>query len=310
MRLKGSQLHLGPLEVNHMIYKNILVPLDGSKLAEAVLPYAGFLAGAMQLPVHLIHVNDPETVFPSLHPTRAADYLNQAAASFLSGLTVSCALETGAAAEVILDAASLDSGILIAMATHGQTGGQRWLLGRVAQKVLQVAKNPLLLIRPQDGAPPNHDVRLDSIIVPLDGSRLAEQIFPHVIYFATKLELQVVLIRTYTLPTASYFLAAHVSPPDMTELREKTRKEITDYLKAKVVELSAGGLHKIAFVVAEGTGPQEIIELARKTPRNIVAMSTHGRSGMGRWVLGSVTDRVVSNCGDPVLIIRPAPSPK
>jgi nucleotide-binding universal stress UspA family protein len=292
-----------------MMYNKILVPLDGSKLAEAVLPYAAFLGGALQLPVDLVHVNDPETHSPSIHPTRSADYLNQVAASFLSRLSVSCAVKTGAAAEVILDTASADAGTLIAMATHGQTGGQRWLLGRVAQKVLQAVKNPLMLIRPQEGKPPNSEVRLGTIIVPLDGSRLAEQIFPHVVYFATKLGLQVVLIRTYSLPSAGYFLAAHVAPPDMAELREKNKKEIGDYLQTKVEELTAAGIQKITSVVAEGRGPEEIIDLARKTSGNIVAMSTHGRSGMGRWVLGSVTDRVVSHCGDPVLIIRPAPSP-
>jgi nucleotide-binding universal stress UspA family protein len=117
------------------MYNKILVPLDGSKLAEAVLPYAGFLAGALQLPVELIHVSDAETVASPLHPTRAADYLNQVSASLLSRLTVSCAVKSGAAAEVILDTALTDAGILIAMATHGQTGGHRWLLGRVAQNV-------------------------------------------------------------------------------------------------------------------------------------------------------------------------------
>jgi nucleotide-binding universal stress UspA family protein len=289
-----------------MMYNKILVPLDGSKLAEAVLPYAAWLARGLQLSVELIHVNDPETASPSLHPTRAADYLNQMAASFLDRLTVSCAVKSGVAAEAILDTASPDAGTLIAMATHGQTGGRRCLLGRVAQKVLQVSKNPLLLIRPQNGTPSNRILALGTIIVPLDGSRLAEQILPHVVYFATRLGLQAILIRTYTLPTAGYFMGAHVSPPDMAELREKTKKEIGEYLQAKVEELTGGGIKKTTSVVAEGRGPEEIIELARKTPGNIIAMSTHGRSGMGRWVLGSVTDRVVSNCGDPVLVIRPA----
>jgi nucleotide-binding universal stress UspA family protein len=234
--------------------------------------------------------------------------LNQVAASFLSGLTVDCAVRTGAASEVILDTASADAGTLTAMATHGQTGGQRWLLGRVAQKVLQASANPLLLIRPQEGKPPVRDARLGTVIVPLDGSRLAEQIFPHVAYFATRLGLQVVLIRTYSLPSAGFFLAAHVPPPDMAELGVKTEKEIGDYLQAKVEELTASGVKKITSVVAEGRGPEKIIELAQKTPGCMVAMSTHGRSGMSRWVLGSVTDRVVSHCGDPVLVIRPAAS--
>jgi len=292
-----------------MMYNKILVPLDGSKLAEAVLPYAAFLASALQLPVDLVHVNDPETHSPSIHPTRSTDYLNQVAASFLSGLTVSCAVKTGAAAEVILDTASADAGTLVAMATHGQTGGGRWLLGSVTQKIVQAAKNPLLLIRSQEDDRSKADTPIKTIIVPLDGSHLAEQIFPYVVFFATKLGLQVVLIRTYTLPSSGYYLAAHLSPPDMAELRDKNKKEIEDYLHAKVEELTASGIQKVTSVVAEGRGPEEIIELARKTTGSIVAMSTHGRSGMGRWVLGSVTDRVVSYCGEPVLIIRPATFP-
>jgi hypothetical protein len=75
------------------------------------------------------------------------------------------------------------------------------LLGKVAQKVLQAAKNPLLLIRPQDGEPLASESRLDTVIVPLDGSRLAEQIFPNVVYLASGVGLQVVLLRTYALPT-------------------------------------------------------------------------------------------------------------
>jgi nucleotide-binding universal stress UspA family protein len=296
-------------KVNQMMYNKILVPLDGSKWAEAVLPYAAFLASALQLPVDLVHVNDPETHSPSIHPTRSADYLSQVEASFLNRLTVSCAVKTGAAAEVILDSASADAGTLVAMATHGQSGGRRWLLGSVAQKVVQATKNPLLLIRPQDGAPSDGDVRLGTMIVPLDGSHLAEQIFPHVVFFATKLGLQVILIRTYTLPSAGYYLAAHVGPPDAAEVRAKTEKEIGHYLQAKVEELTAGGIQGVTSIVAEGRGPEEIIELARKTSGNMVAMSTHGRSGMGRWILGSVTDRVVSHCGDSVLVIRPALAP-
>jgi hypothetical protein len=83
---------------------------------------------------------------------------------------------------------------------------------------------------------------------------------------------------------------------------------VTDYLEAKTEQLQAEGIAKVSFVLAEGRGPEEIIGLARGTADNLVAMSSHGRSGIGRWVLGSVTDRVVSYCGDPVLVIRPTSS--
>jgi nucleotide-binding universal stress UspA family protein len=282
------------------MYDKILVPLDGSKIAERVLPYARFLATGLHLPVELMHVKDPETALR----VHGADYLRKVAASFMNQVNTRCHVEEGAAAAVIVDKASIDSGTVIAMATHGQSGGQRWLLGRVAQKVLQASVNPLLVIRPNETNLSIDEVKLATIIVPLDGSQLAEKIFPHVVYLASGLKLAVVLARTYTLPTASYFMAAAVSPSDVKDIGERIKEEATSYLRAKVKELEAHGLEKVSFVLTEGRGPEEIIALAQKSSDNLVAMSSHGRSGMGRWVLGSVTDRVVSYCGDPVLVIR------
>jgi nucleotide-binding universal stress UspA family protein len=117
--------------------------------------------------------------------------------------------------------------------------------------------------------------------------------------------LPVVLIRTYTLPTAGYFLAAGVSPPAMDEFGGKIEREMKDYLQAKEAELRASGIAMVSSVVVEGRGPEAIIDLTRRTPDSLVAISTHGRSGIGRWVLGGVTDRVVCYGGEPVLVIRP-----
>jgi nucleotide-binding universal stress UspA family protein len=290
------------------MYNKILIPLDGSKLAEGVLPYARLFATALQVPVDLVHVNDPEAVAPWTHPAQAADYLKALAASFPASLTVNCGVENGRAAEVIVDSASRDTGTLITMATHGRSGAQRWLLGSVAQKVLQASINPLLLIRPDKETRPSAEVRLSSVILPLDGSHLAEKIFPYVVDLARRLKLEIVLIRAYTLPTTGYFMASGVAPPAIGELGAKIKDEITEYLQAKVEELQAEGVENVSFVAVEGRGPEEIIDLARRTSDNLVAMSTHGRSGIGRWVLGSVTDRVVGYCGDPVLVIRPTSS--
>jgi len=290
------------------MYTRILTPLDGSKLAERVLPYVKFLAGALQLPVNLMHVNDRETAVSAAYAMQGADYLKEVAAAFPASLTVNCCIENGRAAEVIVDSASRNAGTLITMATHGRSGAQRWLLGSVAQKVLQAAINPLLLIHPNKELRPSGEVRLSTVIVPLDGSHLAEKIFPDVVDLANRLKLEVVLIRTYTVPTTGYFMATGISPPDIGGMGAKIKEELSDYLQAKVEQLHAEGIEKVSFVAAEGRGAEEIIDLAQKTTDNLVAMSTHGRSGMGRWVLGSVTDRVVCYCGDPVLVVRPASS--
>jgi nucleotide-binding universal stress UspA family protein len=79
-----------------------------------------------------------------------------------------------------------------------------------------------------------------------------------------------------------------------------------DYLTEKIGELQKKGVKNVSSVVALGYGAEEITMLARKTPDNFIAMSIHGRSGVTRWVLDSVTERVARHSGDPMLIIRAA----
>jgi len=287
------------------MYSKILVPLDGSKTAETVLSYSKFLAETLHLPVQIVHAIDPQSVAPAVQTKREMEYLKGAPASYLGSVSADCVVKSGAPAEVILDIASADAGALIAMATHGQSGGQRWLLGQVAQKVLQAAKNPLVLIRPSDANVSKCEVGFRTIIVPLDGSHLAEQVLPHVVHLATQLQSSVVLLRTYTPPTAGYFMAAGSSHPDMAALGEKIKQEAGGYLETKAAELKAEGLSKISSHIVEGHGPEEIIELARRNADSLIALASHGRSGFGRWVLGSVAERVVSYSGIPVLVIRP-----
>jgi nucleotide-binding universal stress UspA family protein len=160
------------------MYKQILVPLDGSELSAGVLPYVDFLAARLQLPVTLLHVNNPEAIASPVYAKEGTAYLKQVAARFPGSVVVDCALENGKTAEAIVDRAAKDCGTLIAMATHGRSGAQRWLLGSITQKVLQASINPLLLIRPKQGSRQSDEVRLRTIVLPLDGSHLAERIFP------------------------------------------------------------------------------------------------------------------------------------
>ena len=90
------------------------------------------------------------------------------------------------------------------------------------------------------------------------------------------------------------------------ELLDHLESEARDYLQKKVGEIKQKGAENVVSVVNPGYGAEEIITADRNTPENFIAMSTHGRSGMQRWVLGSVSDRVVRHSGDPVLIIRSA----
>ena len=298
------------------MYTRMLIPLDGSKVAEQVLPYARFLAKALAIPVDLLGVVDPEALVALANPargrhvdtlvaetmSRTALYLETVARSF-SGGQVKCSSGKGKAEEVVIEKAATDKNTLIVMATHGRSGIQRWLLGSVADKVLHGATNHLLLVRASDQGKTDGEAALKTAIVPLDGSPLAEQVLPYIVELAKKMKLKVVLMRSYALPTS---VTAEDYGFYSADLLDHLESEARDYLAGKVNEVKQKGVDDVASVVNVGYGAEEIITLGRNTSDNFIAMCTHGRSGIQRWVLGSVTDRVVRHSGDPVLIIRSA----
>jgi nucleotide-binding universal stress UspA family protein len=298
------------------MYTRMLIPLDGSIVAEQVLPYARFLAKALTIPVELLGVVDPEPLVAFSNPgqgrhldtlvaetiSRTALYLEATARSF-PGAQVKCSIGKGKPEHVVIEKATADKNSLIVMATHGRSGIQRWLLGSVADKVLHEATNHVLLVRANDGGKTDGEAALKTVIVPLDGSPLAEQVLPYVVELAKKMKLELVLMRAYALPPA---ISAEDYGFYSADLLDHLEAEARDYLAEKVNEVKQKGIENVTSVVNTGYGAEEIITLGRHTPEDFIAMSTHGRSGIQRWVLGSVTDRVVRHSGDPVLIIRSA----
>jgi len=285
------------------MYKKILVPLDGSKLAEQTLPYARLLADACGATVTLLRVTDPDARLPFSASQSASDYLKYTAAS-LRPLSVDAVEKIGNPAEVIVDGAKADADCLIAMATHGLTGPRRWFLGSVASKVVQSAANPILLIRPDENAPAAPTIALKRIVVPLDGSGLAAKVLPHVAMLASKLKLEVQLLRAYALPPNAYLTADGVIDQGPARFRKSLHAECEKYLDGKVGGLRADGIETVTATIIEGDAANEIVDLAAGSPQSLIAMSTHGRSGVGRWVLGSVAEKVVQHSRAPVLLIR------
>lgn len=299
------------------MYTRILIPLDGSKTAEKVLPYARCLASKLQAPIELMGVVDIAEMATHIAAENARyldkmieagerasqAYLKTIADSF-PGLSVSCVLDKGRAAEAIIEKAAADKGTLIAMATHGRSGINRWMLGSVAEKVLRATSNPLLLVRTADQAKPGEEARLTSVIVPLDGSELAESVLPAVTELAKKLGLAIILFRAFNIPYGIYAGADGYYAINFDQLIAEVKEEATAYLEKKTEELKRKGIEKVSSLTKEGLSADEIISFGRQTPDNLIAMCTHGRSGVRRWVLGSVTETVVRHCGDPVLVIR------
>jgi nucleotide-binding universal stress UspA family protein len=297
------------------MYTRLLIPLDGSKTAEAALPYGRTLARTLKIPVELLSIVDitvlATQVFrgsgyfePIIAETvrSSEEYLNRIAKTFPAD-NVSCTVETGKAEDVIIEKAGSDA-TLTAMATHGRSGIDRLIMGSVAEKVLRSAINPLILIRASEEADSEGLAVLKSVIVPLDGSELAETVLSPVVQLANALKLEVILLRAYQIPMNTYAGMEDSYPIDYEKISGALKEEAQSYLERKVAELKRNGIEKLSFVISEGSGAGEIVALGRRTPDNLIAMCTHGRSGIKRWVLGSVTEKVVRLSEDPVLIIR------
>lgn len=298
------------------MFTKILVPLDRSQVAEQVLPYARLLAKTLRIPVELLTVVDVSSFAPRVGPEKLGlvdtlveealgntqEYLKRIAASF-SG-DVATAVERGRVEDTIIDKAAADTGTLLAMATHGRSGINRWLLGSVAEKVLHACRNPLLLVRAAEPAQSGEEAMLKTVIVPLDGSALSEQVLPHVTLLAKEIDLSVVLLRSYDIRQG---ISAYEDVfPDWAKLEDEAKREATNYLDALVQELQEKGLTGVSQVVTYEEPAGHLIKLAASTPNSMVAMCTHGRSGVQRWALGSVTEKVARHSAVPVLIIRAA----
>ena len=298
------------------MYNKILVPLDGSRIAENALPYARVFARGLKVPVDLLCVIDLDEIVRNVsvaeglfldtlaeHETRRrGEYLYGIAKSF-SGARVQCKIEKGDAASVIIESAAAEKDTLVCMATHGRSGLNRWLLGSVAEKVLRGASAQLLLIRASVEAQTEGEKLLESVIVPLDGSSLAEQVLAPIADLAKRLDLEVILFRAYNVPYGIYDVGASYAV-DLERLSTDIEADVQQYLEEKRDALAKAGLEKISYASKEGLSADEIIKFARATPDNLIAMCTHGRSGVKRWVLGSVTETVARHSGDPVLVLR------
>lgn len=299
------------------MFSKILVPLDGSKAAEKVLPHARSLAGKLKVPVELLAVVDIADVASHTASERprfldsaieramehSSSYLQGVARAFPDVGMVKCSVEKGKAEEAIIEKAATDRAMLIAMATHGRSGLNRFLLGSVAEKTLRGTVNPLLLVRATE-EPKEGESLLKAILVPLDGSELGEGVLPMIADIAKRLDLEVELFRAYHIPYNVYGGDAGFYAGNYEELIAGVRDEAIEYLGKKAAEVKKLGVEKVSYVVKDGFAGDEIIALAQKN-QALIAMSSHGRSGVKRWVLGSVAETVVRHAANPVLITRP-----
>ena len=296
------------------MYEKILVPLDGSELAEVALPYAEELAGRLGSQISLLYVSEsPEDHYQRMHQfyiEKTAETTKEGAGRYIEkpegkAIKVESRILVGNAAEEIVEYASKEDICLIVMATHGRSGISRWALGSVADKVVRSTERPVGLIRAKGARP---DVRekgiLNKVLVPLDGSKEGEAVMPYIEELSSRFKAEIVLLQV--LSTSYQAIASegygYVTYTD--KQIESDKASARDYLEKAGARLKQKSV-TVKSEVRLGIAAEEIIKLADEMYADVVAISTHGRSGIGRWAFGSVADRVLHEGNTPLLLVRP-----
>lgn len=289
------------------MYEKILIPLDGSKAAEMVIPYAQEVATKLSSQTILVSVFEPvPTDLERLHQT----YLERITEQVQHQLKdwepkkearVQSRVLMGKPADEILRHADENDVGLIAMTSRGSSVRGPWLLGNIAAKVLRATTKPVLLVRaPASEAALRQKRLVKRILVPLDGSDLGAAAIPHAEALGRALGAELVLFQVLE-PVASW--AGSEVPYYITEPPEKRKNLAITYLDDVGKALRERGL-KVSGVVAVGSPADRIVDYAKENAIDLIAISTHGRTGIGRWVFGSVTDKVLHAGDTAVLVVR------
>lgn len=297
--------------------RRVLVPLDGSALAESVLPAVQALAtltGAGVTLLQAVAPLEPLLVLPEDRGELALDRAEQAAAERDAVAYLATVARRLTEQHLIVDSrvvteppagAIIRIGMtvdLIAMATHGRSGVGRWVFGSVADKVLHGATVPVLLVRAGQAAVAAGWPR--RILVPLDGSALAEQALPLAALLARCASAELILTCSigWARAAAERALAIDVAGFGVT-LPERAADQAHAYLTDIGQRLAVQGLAARSDIRG-APAAEAILASAAEQAADLIVMSTHGRSGLGRWTYGSVADRVLRGAPIPIVLVR------
>ena len=299
-------------------FNKVLVPLDGSEVTESILPYVAQLAKGLEIPVVVLSVIEElahgrtasrrQSVYKELgrrankRLREVADRLNR------GGVRAEAVTTRGRAADEIVIAAEQHGCGLIAMTTHGRNLIARGILGSVTDRVVHSSELPVLMITPERAATYGGswfrgfskatEGMMNKIMVPLDGSPLAETVLPYVQALAGKLSLRVLLVRVIQGLRVEWLDWQQSSPAD-TEEEKEAELEAGAYLE-KISETFRGAGMDTRWQVLAGHPATVIAELAQLEPHDIIALASRGGD---HWPLGSVAEALVRATADPVLVV-------
>lgn len=293
-----------------------MVPLDGSDFAEDALPMARLLASRMGARLHLVHViravpdmslKGPEVDMEWIAEARKGTegYLEDLAAAIREedGTETSVAALEGRVVPALREYASHENVDLVVLTTHGSGGVQRWWLGSVADGLVRTARGHLLLVRPWDETEdrPSGEPRFQKVAVPLDGSELAEVALEPAVELARVFDAELTLLRVVPAPVELTSIYGMAGVRMEGEGYRKRVEEAREYLDRVASGLE--GLRVSAAVLEDQEPAAGVIEGTREAGADLLALSTRGRGGVARAVLGSVADKVVRSTVLPVLVV-------
>lgn len=299
--------------------KTILVPLDGSPFSEHALPAAIAVARRVDARLDLVHVHQSiaATLSPAGIPyvdieiderTRKQEqaYLEQIAARIgevWPGEVSQAVLDLPVIEALCERARALAAGLIV-LSSHGRRGMARAWLGSVADRVIRQSHLPTLVVRPQEAAPHmGQEPALDHVLIPLDGSDLAEQAIDLAEQYGGSGKGRYDLVRVVE-PVERGFFIDGAAPSIDVEAQAAAWEAANIYLEAVAGRLRARG-HVVMTFAPVGHPAEAILHLAEEEGAGLIVMSTHGRGGVARLMMGSVADKVLRGATAPLLIYRP-----
>ena len=294
----------------------IVVPLDMSDVAEGALPLARAIARGSGTPIDLVTVIEASGEFMSWvrdssavqemaeRETFRREYLDQIAET-IEGATVESVVLRGRPAQQIIEYTDQLENPVIVMTSHGRSGFQRLMVGSVLARVVHGSSCPVLVVRsshPENPIPPLSEVK--SIVVPLDGSEFAEHALNVVEELMGNGDVTYHLVRIPEMVTYPGTMYGAASYETVEIYLDAVEQEAEAYLKDMAAELEKRG-HKVTWEVRQGLIADAIQAAVTKNDADMVAMSSHGRTGFRRVLMGSVAERVLNESPVPVLMVGP-----
>lgn len=300
------------------MFDKLLVPLDGSSLAECVLPHAAKIARASDSQIYFLRVLDPisaatrpRSVDPfdwQVRKAEAESYLKNVASRFDEfGLRSNTVILEGKAAENIIDFAHTNGIKLIIMSSHGQSGISGWNVSSVVQKVILRAQTSIMIVRAYQHSPQNiKDFEYQRILLPLDGSQRAEYVLPLATSIAGSGKTEFIIAHIVKKPEMPR--RTPLSQEDMAlinEVTERNRVEASKYIEDLENRFDCEVDTRIMVSDHVGSSLHQIVE---QDEVDLVILSAHGYSGESRWPYGRTVVSFIAYGTTPLLVVQDLPS--